>query len=104
MAERLYGELFTIAQFLTLIILLPALYHMLNVYLHEKKWKYYTMAFSFIFFSTLAALLREVYEFNTFRLLEWICITVASILFAYACYKNYISSCHMVKEEGAQGV
>ncbi|OYT55221.1 MAG: hypothetical protein B6U72_00270 [Candidatus Altiarchaeales archaeon ex4484_2] len=85
------------------MLILPAFYHMLHVYILEhKKWKYFTLGFAFIFFSTLAAILRETYEFSTFRTLEWGCITLASILFAYACYHNYRSFC-MEPSRGGEG-
>ncbi|MEA1925504.1 MAG: hypothetical protein U9M95_06505 [Candidatus Altiarchaeota archaeon] len=104
MDDSLCCQAFHIAEFITLMLILPAFYHMLNVYVHgHKKWKYFTLGFAFIFFSTLAALFRGVYAFSTFRTLEWGCIALASILFAYACYHNYRAVCMTTSRGGGSG-
>lgn len=85
----LYGEVFLIAQIIALLLFMPAYCYMILVYRYEKKWKFFTIAFGWLLLSTLAAIIREFYAFATFRMLEWIFITIASLLFAYACYHHY---------------
>ncbi len=81
-----YGEVFKIAEIIALLLFIPVYHYMLMVYKEEKKWRLLTLAFTALMISTLAAIIREIYLFNIFRLIEWIWILIASIMFAYACY------------------
>ena len=81
-----------IAQIIALFLFIPVFYYMYTVYKIERKWKLFTIAFGFLLISTIFAILREFYSnlFDVFRGLEWLCILIASIIFAYTCYYSHV--------------
>lgn len=84
-----YGPEFKIAEIIALILITPTLIYMISVCQKDGRWKYMTYAVFTLFLSTIFALLREFYAFDTFRTLEWIFIFISSVLFAYAAYKSH---------------
>ncbi|NYB52060.1 MAG: hypothetical protein HVN35_05845 [Methanobacteriaceae archaeon] len=86
-----YGPEFTIAQIIALVLITPTLVYMISVCRKDARWKFITYAVFTFFISTICALLREFYAFDTFRTLEWIFILLTSVIFAYAAYRSHKS-------------
>jgi len=83
-----HGEEFKIAQIIALILITPTLFYMITVCKVDIRWRNITFAVFFLFLSTILALFREFYYFDTFRTLEWIFILIAAVMFAYAAYSS----------------
>jgi len=83
-----HGAEFKVAEIITLIILIFTLYYMATVCRQEKRWRTFTYALGFLLLSTIFAAMREFYVFVIFRRLEWVCILISAIVFAYACYSS----------------
>ncbi|MDI6639287.1 MAG: hypothetical protein QMC85_05755 [Methanocellales archaeon] len=83
-----HGAEFKVAEIITLVILIPSFYYMLTVCRQDKRWCIFTYAVGFLLLSTIFAVLREFHSFMIFRRLEWLCILLAGIIFAYACYSS----------------
>jgi hypothetical protein len=57
---------------------------MLRVSMHDSRWIYMTLAVLMLFIATVNGFLREISDFDLFRLAEWFFIMLASLLFFYA--------------------
>lgn len=88
-----YGEFIRIAQIIALLLFIPVFNYMIGVYKQEKKWKLFTLAFGFLLLSTIFAIIREFYLFDLFRLLEYLSILIASMVFAYTCHYSHTYIC-----------
>ncbi len=86
------GEAFRIAQVIALIMLIPVFHCVLTALKQDYRWKLFLFAFSCLVISTSAAIMREYFIFETFRLIEWIWLLLASMLFASACYYSHLHS------------
>ncbi len=91
--EVLYEEFFRIAHIIALILFIPVFNYMIVVYKQEKKWELFTVASGFLLLSTIFAIIRGLYLFETFRFLEHCSILVSGIIFAYACYYSHVYLC-----------
>jgi uncharacterized membrane protein len=85
----LFGEHFALAQIIALFIMIPSSIFIFRLCREKRNLFPVFWAYLFLLISTIFGILRELFLWDTMRILEWTSILFSSIIFLHISYSTF---------------